>query len=80
MGTINNIRYDDDTVLTADTDVGRHHIIDQLNIICQQYGMKINNQKTKTMVISKIRKVAIIFMINGEIIYIVYCFKYWVNG
>ena len=74
--TVNNIRYADDTVLIADTDIGLQHIIDQLNNTCKQHGMKINIKKTKTMVISKNQNVTIPFTINGEILEMVNGFKY----
>lgn len=44
---INSIRYADDTVLMADTDVRLQHISNRLNNTCPQHGMKINIKKVK---------------------------------
>ena len=74
--TINSIRYADDTVLMADTDVGLQNIMDSVQRACSDYGMKINVKKTKTMVISKNQNIPIPFQIDGEVLELVNRFKY----
>ena len=51
---INNLRYADDTVLIAEIPEQLQEIIDKINEEEKLYGMKINVEKTKTMLISKV--------------------------
>ena len=51
---INNLRYADDTVLIAEIPEQLQEIIDKINEEGKLYGMKINAEKTKTMLISKV--------------------------
>jgi hypothetical protein len=53
---INNIRYADDTVVLAESELELQELITTLNSISQDFGLEINIQKTKTMVISKTEK------------------------
>ena len=50
---INNLRYADDTALIAETLGQLQEIIDKVNKEGQLYGVKINFEKAKTMLISK---------------------------
>lgn len=50
---INNIRYADDTVLLADNEEDMQAIINRVVEVSTIYGLEINTQKTKLMVISK---------------------------
>ena len=50
---VNNLRYADDTVILTGT---MHHLqssLDKLNISCNKYGLKMNEKKTKLMIITK---------------------------
>ena len=51
--TINNLRYADDTVLLAETKEDLQLIINEVNKVGKEYGMKMNANKTKTMVITR---------------------------
>lgn len=73
---ISTIRYADDTVLLADSDVGLQRLMDNINAACEEYGMSINIKKTKVMIISRNQNVSIPISINGEILNNVYQFKY----
>lgn len=50
---INNIRYADDTVLIADSEVKLQRIIDGLSTACRRRGLKINTKKTEAMGLTK---------------------------
>lgn len=50
---LNNIRYADDTVIFADNMNSLQQLINRINDVSNQYGLKININKTKFMVISK---------------------------
>ncbi|KAJ4442802.1 hypothetical protein ANN_04395 [Periplaneta americana] len=55
---INCIRFADDMALLAEEDMILRDMLLELNDSCEQYGMKINANKTKSMVIGrKIKKV-----------------------
>lgn len=51
---INNLRYADDTVLIAETPEQLQEIVNKVNEEGKLYGMKINAEKTKTMLVSKV--------------------------
>ena len=51
---INNMRHADDTVLIAEIPEQLQEIIDKANQEGKLYGMKINVEKTKNMLISKV--------------------------
>ena len=53
---INNIRYADDTVLLADNEQELQNLIEQINNRSKMFGLDINIEKTKTMVISKTKE------------------------
>jgi Reverse transcriptase (RNA-dependent DNA polymerase) len=50
---LNNIRYADDTIVMADSLDGLQTLMDRITQYSQQYGLNINVQKTKQMIISK---------------------------
>lgn len=50
---INNIRYADDTVIFADSQDSLQYLMDRITHTSHEYGLHVNPQKTKTMVISK---------------------------
>lgn len=50
---INNIRYADDSILIADNIEDLQQMIDELNRIGTNYGLKINSNKTKFMIVSR---------------------------
>ncbi|KAG1687297.1 putative uncharacterized transposon-derived protein F52C9.6 [Nymphon striatum] len=51
---INNLRYADDTVLIADSAAQLQELINAVNESGKPYGMTMNVEKTKSMVISKV--------------------------
>ena len=64
---INNLRYADDTALIADDPVKLQAIIEKVNSVSENYGLRMNIKKTKTMVISRERTAPEIDMrVNGE--------------
>ena len=50
---INNIRYGDDTVLTADMEEKLQRLVDQLDEECRGVGLKININKTEVLGVTK---------------------------
>lgn len=50
---INNIRYADDTVLIATSPEDLQRLLNKVTMVSEEYGLHINVNKTKTMVISK---------------------------
>ena len=50
---INNIRYADDTVLLTSNLRDTQHLLEKLENRCNEYGLKINYNKTKLMVVTK---------------------------
>ena len=54
---VNNIRYADDTVIIANSQQGLQTLINAITREGDAYGLKINTEKTKTMVISKNKNV-----------------------
>lgn len=51
--TINNIRYADDTILIASSMTGLQKLLNKLSNISEDYGLQINFNKTKYMIISR---------------------------
>ena len=47
----NNIRYADDTVLTAETKEQLERMLNEMNVKSKEYGLNINIRKTKCMVV-----------------------------
>jgi len=73
---INNLRYADDTVLIASTAGELQVLLDRINRVSLQYGIKINERKTKYMVISKQDRVSDNLSLNGEAVERCHHFKY----
>ena len=48
-----NLRYADDTVLLAETEVDLKEILNEVNRIGNTFDMKMNAKKTNTMLVSK---------------------------
>ena len=82
---VNNIRYADDSVIIADTIEDLQQMIDRLNRTSNKYGLKVNSNKTKLMIISR-RKVPYThaqLLVDGVALERVSCYKYlggWLNG
>ncbi len=62
---LKDIRFADDQGMVAETEKGLQIIMDRLNEISHQYGMKINVKKTKVMVISRKGGGAVNITLNG---------------
>lgn len=62
---ISSIRYADDTIIIADSDLGLQRLIDKLNTIITEFDMKINTTKTKIMRISRSQNVTLPITANG---------------
>jgi hypothetical protein len=66
---INNLRYADDTVLMAESEQELQELVDEVYYKSNQYGLDMNIQKTKAMIIGKtLDKPAIKIQINGRIL------------
>lgn len=79
---INSIRYADDTVVIADSDLGLQRLLNNVHRACEDFGMKINIKKTKVMVIKKSKNVPIPIHLDGEVLEQVNRFQYlgcWVD-
>ena len=50
---LKDIRFADDQGMVADTEQGLQNIMNRLNDVSKEYGMKINMKKTKVMRVSK---------------------------
>ena len=50
---INNIRYADDTVLLASSEAGLQMLVNIVQTSSEKFGLKLNINKTKVMVMSK---------------------------
>ena len=50
---INNLRYADDSIIIARNEKELNSMVNKLNRISNNYGLKINSSKTKFMVVSK---------------------------
>ena len=61
-----DVRFADDQIMAAETVGGLQKIMDNLNVVSQSYGMKINVKKTKVMVISRKRTGPVTVTLNGE--------------
>ena len=49
---ISDIRFADDQGMVASSEMGLQRLMDRLNAIAKKYNMRININKTKTMVVS----------------------------
>jgi len=81
---VNNIRYADDTTIIADSIEDLQHLMNKVNEHSKEFGLNINNKKTKYMIISrnKVPHSNSFISINNEPIERVTSFKYlgcWLN-
>ena len=63
---VNNLRYADDTALTAESPPELQVLLDKINEKGEEYGMRINVKKTKTMVISRTQGLSCKLVLNGK--------------
>lgn len=63
---LNNLRYADDTVIMSGSEEGLQRLVNRIVTVCEEYGMKLNVSKTKTMVISKNPNANVEITINGN--------------
>lgn len=73
---VNNIRYADDTVIIANSQEGLQNLINSIAKEGDAFGLKINTEKTKAMVISKKENVNTYINIYNKQIEQVHKFKY----
>ena len=74
---VGNIRYADDTVITAEDEEMLQVMMNKVNESCKQYGMLLNAKKTKTMVFKKdTDEVQVRIQIEDEILEQVKEYKY----
>ena len=50
---LSNLRYADDTALMAESETELQRIVDRVNEVGKEFGMKINVKKQKTMVVNR---------------------------
>ena len=50
---LKDVRFADDQAMVSSTNEGLQRLMDRLGKTAEEYGMKVNVKKTKTMVISK---------------------------
>lgn len=63
---LSNLRYADDTVIMSDSEEGLQRLMNRVVTVCGEYGMDININKTKTMVISKNPNASVEITVNGN--------------
>lgn len=73
---IKDVRFADDQAMVADSEVGLQNQMDSLARTAEEYDMRINIKKTKTMLISKKAGGSINIFVNGKEIERVRRFKY----
>jgi len=73
---VNMIRYADDKAVVCDTQKGLQELMDNLNRVTKEYGMKINSRKTKVMCISNKGRTKVSIYIDGQQIEQVREFQY----
>ena len=70
---INNLRYADDTTLTAESEEELKSLLMKVKVESEKVGLKLNIQKTKTMASSPITS----WEIDGETVETVRDFIFW---
>ena len=65
---ISNIRFADDTVLTANTADDLQILLEKTNANCRKFGMELNTKKTVIMVLNGDGKVKTEIKLNGEVL------------
>lgn len=81
--TLNNLRYADDTAVIADSPEALQRLLNQLTVVGDRYGLKVNTTKTKILIISKTPEPPINISIYGKRIEVVEKFKYlgtWISN
>ena len=73
---VNMVRYAEDKALGCDTQKGLQELMDNLNRVTKEYGMKINARKTKVMCISNKGRTKVTIYIDGQQIEQVREFRY----
>jgi hypothetical protein len=73
---IQAVRFADDQAMVADSKVGLQNIMTKLNEVVGHYKMKINEKKTKVMMIGKEEAQQVQISINGNTLEQVHQFKY----
>ena len=74
---VRDVRFADDQGMVACSEKGLQDIMNKLNDTAKKFNMKINVQKTKTMVVThKVGGVKVNIKIDGQSIEQVKCFKY----
>ena len=73
---ITNIRFADDTVLTANTADDLQILLEKTNAKCRKFGMEINTKKTVIVVLNGNGKLKTEIKLNGEVLKEVEKFKY----
>lgn len=73
---VNNLRYADDTVIIAESQESLQRLIDRISAEGEHLGLKINVDKTKTMMISRTPARRLNVAVNGEQIQQVPKFRY----
>ena len=76
MSNINNLRYADDTTLTAESKEELKSLLMKVKEESEKVGLKLNIQKTKTMASSLITS----WQIDGETMEIMIDFIWWGGG
>ena len=64
--SLSSLLYADDLVLISRNAKGLQHNLERLSRACDEFGMKINLEKTKTMVISRKQKF-VNYLVEGRI-------------
>ena len=72
---INTIRYADDKAVVPNSQKGLQQLMDNLNKVSREFGMKINVKKTKVMCISRINNKLKIY-VDGQQVEQVSQFRY----
>ena len=73
MRSINNLRYADDTTLTAESEEERKSLLMKVQVESENVGLKLNIQKTKIMASGPITS----WEIDGETVETVSDFIFW---
>ena len=79
---VNMIRYADNKAVVASSQKGLQELMNRLNAVMKEYGMKINVRKTKVMCISWKIKSKVHLMIDDQQVEQVSQFKYlgsWIS-
>ena len=61
-----NIRYADDTVILADSEQNLQRMLNNIVRVCKDFGMELNDKKTKVMIIEKKPQTRIKIVVNDK--------------